>query len=337
MRLSQQLEPIMTSYKNKKYLLLIAISFAVAATSILATAMYYRNILRDHIINIELPLRFQELINILDKDILEATKALNIPAKAPTLQTWIAHGEPNTDNFNIYPLLDNLHTTYKLDTVNFASHQTNQYTLLSRGSDKLDYTHTFNPKDDWYVDFQERTKSGNFDSTLVVYVNDPLWGYQAYINKRVEHNGEFAGLLSISVDIRNLATKLIENILGEEGSTFCVNSYGIICLHRDIHQIHKHITDVYPQYEAIFPKILANTHHYDEYESNLKGTIDTRYTFSEKIPLLDLIIITESSEHEFLKKYTPAMYVTYGVAGFFFLITLIFFYLYIRVTLKYRD
>lgn len=327
----------MTSYENKKYLFLIALFFALAATAIIVVTIYYKNALRNHIAYIELPLRSQELINTVDKDILEAARALNIPAKAPTLQTWIAKGEPNNEIDNIYNLFQNLLITYNLDTVNFASHQTKQYTLLSRGNDRLDCTHKVNEQVDWYVDFQQRTSSGSFDSTFVVYVDDPLWGCQSYINKRVEHNGKFAGLLSISVNTRDLSTKLIEHIIGKEGVTFCVNSKGMICLDRKLQNIHKHITEVYPVYASIFPKMLENTYHSDEYQSDFKGTMDTRHTFSEKIPHLDLIVITESSENEFLKKYSTPIYVAYAVASFFVLLTLLFLYLYLHASIKYRN
>lgn len=311
--------------------------FALATAAIIATTIYYKNILRSHIVDIELPLRSQELINTVDKDILEAARALNIPAKAPTLQTWIAHGEPNDEIDSIYKLFENLLMTYDLDTVNFASHQTKQYTLLSRGNDRLDCTHKMSEHDDWYLDFQKRTASGTFDSTFVVYVDDPLWGCQSYINKRVEHNGKFAGILSISVHTRDLSTKLIEHIVGREGVTFCVNSAGIICLDRKFQNIHKHITEVYPAYASIFPKIIGNIYHYDEYQSEFKGTRDTRHTFSEKIPQLDLIVITESSENEFLRNYATSIYVAYTVAGFFALLTLVFLYLYVYASIQYRK
>lgn len=293
----------MSFYINKKYSLFISMFFVFLFVFVLSIGFYYENAFRNKIINVELPLLSHEIIYEIDNNLFEVGRGLDVIARGPILQTWIANGEPNRDIDQVYYLLENIINTYKIDTANFASRKTKQYTLLRRDSSTLDFSHTFDDKTDWYVDFQERTAKGDFNSTFVVYVNDPDWETQSYINKRVEYNDEFVGMITVSTDTLNLSTQLLDYAVGEEGNTFFINSKGDICLHKDMTLIHKHVLDVYPEYKSFFSEILNKHNSYNSYTLESESVFDTHHVFSEKMNFFDLIVVVESSENEFMTNY----------------------------------
>ncbi len=290
----------MFSIEKKLNIFIGSVLLMVAAVTIFINSMFYHESMKDQLINQQLPLISQEIVETIDNRVLEAGRAISLIIKSPTLQNWIAKGEPNEDLDAIYAMLESIISTYDVLGANFVSNQTKQYTDLN--GTKKDWAYRVTEADTWFTGFRDSTTDGN----IVVYVNDPKWGYKAFINRRVEHKGMFAGLLSISIDIRDFAKELSSRTIGVNGTTFCVEKNGTIRLHADTSLINKNIVDVYPQYADIFPKMQSANKFFAEIEGETLGKNDTRYTLSTYIPSLGFYLITEASENEFMAEVTTA-------------------------------
>ncbi len=296
----------------------------VAAVTIFINSMFYYGSMKDQLVKQQLPLISQQIVNEIDDKVLEAGRAISLIIKSPALQNWIAKGEPNEDLETIYEMLESILSTYDVLGANFVSNQTKQYTDLV--GNKRDWSYRVTEKDTWFSGFRDSKVDGN----IVVYVNDPVWGYKAFINRRVEHNGQFAGLLSISIDIREFAKELSSRSIGAGGNTFCVEENGTIRFHADTTFVNKNIVDVYPQYAALFPKMQGKAEYFAEIDGETNGESDTRYTLSTHIPSLGFYLITEASENEFMKEVTTATITSIVVSLVLTVISLICAYIFIR-------
>ncbi len=296
----------------------------VAAVTIFINSMSYHKSMKEQLVHQQLPLISQEIVNTIDDTVLEAGRAVSLVIKSPTLQNWIEKGEPNEELDSIYTLLGNIISTYKVLGANFVSNQTKQYTDLT-GSQR-DWSYRVKETDTWFTGFRDSGTKGN----IVVYVNDPKWGYKAFINSRVEHKGKFAGLLSVSMDIRDFARELSSRTIGADGNTFCVTEDGTIRLHADTTLINKNIVDVYPQYATVFPKMQGADKYFAEIEGETQGKSDTIYTLSTHIPSLGFYLITEASENEFMAEVSTATLISVLVSLALTVISLGFAFIFIR-------
>lgn len=79
-------------------------------------------------------------------------------------------------------------------------------------------------------------------------MNDPVWGTKAFINRRVEVDNVFAGLLSCSIDIEDFARQLGGMTIGTHGTHLSGGRQGVIRLHSDTAQLNRPLAEVYPAY-----------------------------------------------------------------------------------------
>ncbi len=272
----------------------------LAGITISINSMFYYASMKNQLITQQIPLTSQEIVGNIDNKILEASRALSLIIKSPVLQNWIARGEPNENLEDIYIMLASILSTYDVLGANFVSNQTKQYTDLQ--GTKRDWAYRVSDVDTWFTDFRDRVSEGN----IVVYVNDPKWGYKVFINRRVTHKGEFAGLLSVAIDIRDFAKELSARTIGTHGTTFCIDETGLIKLHANTAYVNRHIADVYPQYAGIFPKMRLSEKYFAEYAGETDGQSDTRYVLSTHIPSLGFYLVTEASASEFMVEVKTA-------------------------------
>ncbi len=315
---------IMFSIEKKLNIFIASVLLIVAAVTIFINSLFYYDSMKDHLVNQQLPLISKEIVETIDNKVLEAGRAISLIIKSPTLQSWIAKGEPNEDLESIYEMLSSILSTYDVLGANFVSNQSKQYTDLN--GTKRDWAYRVSEKDTWFTNFRD----SNIDGNIVVYVNDPTWGYKAFINRRVEHKGAFAGLLSLSIDIRDFAKELSSRTIGAFGNTFCVESDGTIRLHANTSFVNKNIVDVYPQYADIFPKMQGVENYFAEIKSEVDGESDTIYTLSTHIPSLGFYLITEASENEFMSDVTTATRTSLLVSLALTVLSLVFAFMFIR-------
>jgi len=311
----------MFSIEKKLNLLIVALLFVITATTILLNSFFFQRSMKDQLVNQQLPLVSSEIISKIDKKLMEASRGISLIVNGPQLQDWIRDGEPNEGNIDdIYRMLKTILDTYDTLGANFVSNQTKQYTDLIGTERKYDYR--VSDKDVWFTEFRDSGTSGN----IVVYVNDPVWGSKAFINRRVEYNNKFAGLLSVSIDIQDFAKELSSMIIGVQGNTFCVDNKGFIRLHENTEYVNKKLTDIYPEYASIFPNIQES----DNFYTTLERDGEMRHTFSTNIPSLDFYLITEASDSEFMQDVQNSTLISICVSAILTFIAMIIGIYYIR-------
>lgn len=282
----------MLSIEKRLNFLIATLLVIVTAVAIILNTFFFQQSMRDQLVNQQLPLVSNEILSKIDDSIIEASRGLTLIVNSPQLQDWIQAGEPNEGYIDdIYRLLGTITSAYGTLGANFVSNQTKQYTDLIEG--KRNYAYRVSEKDTWFTGFRDSGASGN----IVVYVDDPVWGSKAFINRRVEANNEFAGLLSISIDIQELAKELSSMTIGEAGRTFLVDDKGFIRLHENTDFLNKSLVEIYPEYASAWPKMLNSK----RFQTRFEQDGNNRYTISSHIPELNFYLITEASEAEFMQ------------------------------------
>ena len=277
---------------RKINILLIAPLLLVAATIIFLNTYFYRSDMRDQLVTVQLPLMSDSILSRIDTTIMEPSRGLGLAAHNPLLQDWVRKGEPNEGYLDqIYLMLDSIVSTYRTLGANFVSQHTGQYTDLQSG--KRDYSYIISAKDTWFSGFRD----SNMPVGITVYVGDAMWGTKAFINRRVDVDGKYAGLISISIDLVSFVKELSGMVIGKDGRTFIADKTGIMRFTADEKVLNKPLSDILPAYSTEWSKITGTDSHTFTYEQN--G--DTRYVITRRIPALDWYLCTEASGTEFMQ------------------------------------
>ena len=280
------------SIGKKLNFLIAALLLAVSLVIILFNAYSYQSGMRTQLIEQQLPAMAQGILAEIDKKIMEPSRGLGMLAENPLLQDWVKDGQPNEGRLDgVYRLLESAIAAYGTLGANFVSQATKQYTDIQNG--KRDHAYRVDEtKDTWFTGFRDSGVAVN----IVVYFDDPLWGTKAFINRRVTVGGQFAGLLSASLDLRDFAGELASMSLGKNGKTLIVDDKGVVRLAPDASQVNKALTDILPAYAAFWRGASAQDGTQFQYEAD--G--DTRFVVVRKIPILGWYLCTEASGSEFM-------------------------------------
>ncbi len=280
------------SMAKKINLLLLCLLLLVSAAIIGLNAYFYRADMRSQLLEHELPLISKEILASIDDKIMEPSRALVMVANNPFLLRWIESGEPNDEGLEtVYQTLEAFIKTYGTLGANFVSQSTRQYTDVQNG--KRDHSYTVDEKKDvWFTGFRDSGAPVN----IVVYVSDQKWGTKAFINRRVESRGKFAGLISAAVDLKDMGAKMSAMSFGKNGSTFVIDNQGFMSFNDNAELIKKPIAQAAPAYAAEWNNITGK----DSYQFSYKNGDDLRYVITRKIPVLGYYICSEASNGELM-------------------------------------
>ena len=295
----------MLSLGKKLSLFIIALLLVVAGVIIAVNSVAYQKGMLRQLLTRELPSLSKDILARIDDKIMEPSRGINLTVRSPLLQSWVREGEPEGRLDEIYGLLENIVSTYNTLGANFVSAGTGQYTDLLNGRRNWSYRVT-EAGDPWFFDFRDSGAPIN----IVVYVNDPVWGTKAFINRRVEVDNVFAGLLSCSIDIEDFARQLGGMTIGTHGRTFLADDRGVIRLHSDTTQLNRPLAEVYPAYAGIWPELSRG----DSFQGSFVEDGDTRYVISGRIPVLGWYLVTEASEAEFMHEVRRLTLVSIGIS-----------------------
>jgi methyl-accepting chemotaxis protein len=116
-----------------------------------------------------------------------------------------------------------------------------------------------------------------------------------FINQRVELDGQWRGLLSVSIDLRDMANELNHIEVGSKGAAFILNEQGTIRFIRDNALIGKPASIISPEYKRRWDEISRS----DKYTLSYHDGSDRRIAAVRRIPVLDWRLVCEVSEQEF--------------------------------------
>ena len=296
------------SIGKKLNLLIASLLLLVSLVVIFFNAYSFQSSMRAQLVEQQLPAMADGILAKIDNKIMEPSRGLSLLVKNPLLQDWIREGEPNARVEEVYRLLATMVDTYGMLGANFVSQGTKQYTDLLEG--KKDYSYRVDEnKDTWFTGFRD----SGVELNIVVYVGDKTWGTKAFINRRVTVDGKFAGLLSVSMDLKDFAAELAGMSLGERGKTFIVDDKGFMRLASDQKQLNRPVGEVLPAYADLWNKMNGQ----DLLNANYSLDGDTRHVISRKIPVLNWYLCTEASEAEFLQEVRHSTWISIAISLLF--------------------
>lgn len=303
---------------------LILVFFLVFTISIGAVSIIYniiaKSTLKERLFNNEIPSVIETITAQVDEKLMKTASGLSVAAEDPFLQDWIINGEP-IDGLN--KIKDRLSKNLeRFDTMgsNLVLWESGSYYDYSNG--KLTIKEV-KPTDSWFPAFKESGLPFNINA----YTNhDPL-GEVAFINVRIDNNGEFLGLLSVALSLTDFVNTVVNKTIGSEGSTFMIDKNGLLQLHKDKKIIGKKDYSKDEGYIDYFENILGKKNYSFQYNNKQNNTI---YVNSIYIQELGWYLITEASEKELYKQMNGATITATLLVLIFSIVGIVIFYLIIK-------
>jgi len=244
--------------------------------------------MRAQIETVQLPLMSNSIMPYVDSTIMEPARALTLLAKNPFLLDWMRRGEPEGDDEIIYQTLESFVAQYKTMGANVISEKTRKYMDYLNGRRQL--LSVADDKDPWFHEFRDL----NVPVGIKVYVGDPVWGTKAFINVRMELDGQWRGIVSASIDLEDFAKKLNAMKIGRSGAVFMIDDNGILRFVEDRQNFNKPVGEVFPAYREHWSQITSSESATFTYTRDGKE----RMTIVTRVPVLNWYLVSEASMEE---------------------------------------
>ena len=289
---------------ERKIVLLVIVLLAVTSASIIfLNRFYYQRDMRAQVVNYQLPLVSDTALSAVVSKILVVSQALEMQSKNPFLLRWIREGEPEAEEETIYQMLGTIIDSYGTLGANFISDHTRRYIDILENKRYLRHV---TDQDTWFTGFRD---SGQMVS-IVIYVGDEIWGTKAFINQRVELDGKWRGILSVSIDLQDMADELNSMKVGAKGAAFILNEKGVIRFIRNNALIGSPVSTISPEYERRWSEIVGK----NNYSFSYSDGSDSRIAEIRRIPVLDWYLVCEVSEREFGEQMRRSILTTIGLS-----------------------
>ncbi len=294
---------------EQKIVILIIGLLLVTSTVIIVLNRYaFQEGMHTQLVDFQLPLVSDTALSTVITEIQTVSDALELSSRNPFFLNWLRAGEPETGDETIYQQASSIIETYGTLGANYVSARTKKYLDVLEGQRHL--RHVRGPKEDpWFYGFRDSGAQLN----IVIYVNDPIWGTKAFINRRVEVDGEFRGLLSASIDLEEMRDALSKMKVGQEGTAFVVNENGLIRFSEKNEKIGKQIETINSVYQNKWDQIKKTDGFIFSYQDNNTE----RIAITRHIPLLDWYLICEVSENEFGASMRRSTLITLSISAAF--------------------
>ena len=273
--------------------LLSASCFAVTVIN----ATLSRRSLETEIITRTLPAMTSEVVAAVYKQLVAPATSLEGTAQNPFLQEWILEGEDPEKIPLVFGGSRNIAKMHGAGKVNVVIRKSlNYYALDGSREDTI----IVNPQvDSWFFNFE------NSGSPLWVNIhgpNDPQYANLAFINRRIDYKGNFLGIVSVGLGVKEFNEALSGMKIGQKGVTFLVRKNGEIMLHPNSALNGKMFSEL-PEFGAEAEHALkaASTTFTSSNAENDKLLIATR-----ELPLLDAIVVTEANATEMFQDINHA-------------------------------
>jgi methyl-accepting chemotaxis protein len=274
--------------------LLLAIT-CIALAAINATLS--RNAVEKEIETRTLPALAFEVVAAVDRQIVMPATTLAALAQHPLLQEWIARGEDPAQIPLVFQASRNVASTYGAGGVNVVIRNSLNYYELAGGKETVKKV---NPTaDSWFFDFE---KAGDPLWVNIYGPTDPHYANMAFINRRIDRNGSFLGIISIGMQVGEFNKRLTSMRIGEKGSTFLVRKNGEIMLHPDEKLNGTPLRDL-PGFKDAAGRLLSaqNSSFATQNAAGEKIFVATR-----ELPALNAVVVTQANASEMLQNINKA-------------------------------
>ena len=286
--------------------LVIILLFFTSAAVIAANRILFQRDMRSQLETVQLPLISDKIMAAVDKAILEPPRAVALLVTNPFFLDWIRAGEPAEGEATVYAMMGTINSTFGTSTANYASGETNKYFSVA-GSERREFQMANNDQWGWFYDFRD----GGQKMVANVYVGDPDWGSAAYINERIDVDGKFRGLISVSIGLEDLIRQLETMKMGREGAIYMTDRDGNIRYAADQSLMGQPIARVNPAFQERWREIQAAPSRTFTYEGRDGG----RVALVRAMPVLDWYLISEASLKEFNEGLSRSTFITVVISA----------------------
>ena len=188
-------------FKLNIIMLFLLFACCVAVTIINVTLS--RRTLETEILTRTLPAMTSEVLAAVDKQLVAPATTLEASAQNPLLQEWIRTGEDPAKIPLVFGASKNIARMHGAGGVNVVVRDTLNYYELSEGKETVKKA---TPEvDGWFFDFEK--------SNAPLWVNihgpaDPHYASLAFINRRIDDNGKFLGIISVGLGVQSFIERL---------------------------------------------------------------------------------------------------------------------------------
>ena len=260
--------------------------------------------LEDQLTQDLLPAKLDSIVRVLEQELIPPVAGLGVAVNDPFFRKWLQDGEKESGRDTLFDLLAVIKDQFKTNGCNFVSNRSQQYYNFVDGNKNV---RGLDERDSWFQAFGDSKR----DTGINVYVDDPTFGSTAFINKRIDLNGEYLGIISTALPVEAFVKKITAMVVGTKGSTYMVDKKGIIRIHENIEYINKTNVRELPGYEEHVDEFLSSGQHLFKYE-DAEG--ETWFVISRYVPELDWVLVTRANENELYTGLNMALYTALGIA-----------------------
>lgn len=285
------------SIRKKLFILFTVIFISSIAIITLLNSISAKRIIINRLIDEEIPAQAHNIISDIREELLIPATGLQTVAKDPFFKEWIEKGEPESDLPKVIARLEATTNQFKTKGSNYVSWKTQKYYNFA---DKKFQPRMITEKDSWFPAFKE---SGR-EIGINVYTQHEEYGTVAFMNQRIDKKGEFLGLISCALELRDMVNRIVTHTIGKKGKTFLIDAKGNIKIHADQQIIadQKKIQDL-TGYKEKYKELLNGK----KYQFNYKKAGQTYLVYTRYIPELDWYLITEANSNELTKSLTNSV------------------------------
>jgi methyl-accepting chemotaxis protein len=207
----------------------ILIAIMLLFTCVIVTSVSYRigrSCMGKMLQTIHMPAVMENISAVVDRNILEPAAGLTLVAENPFLVQWIMDGEAPGDVETVYALLQGVISHYRTNGANVVLWDTQNYYDIHDSKQTLKQ---LTGQDTWFKAFKDSKERVSIN----VHINDKVYGSTAFINRRIEKNGRFLGLTSVSLNLEAFMKSVTDTVVGARGETYMVDKNGLVQMHKN--------------------------------------------------------------------------------------------------------
>lgn len=230
--------------------------------------------------------------------IAKSTETVNLLSTDPSVSEWLLGGETND---TLTKLIQNKLAIIKNIDVYFTdcivSDKTNRYWTQDSILDVLSES---DPDDSWYFDF----RNSNNEITLDFDYNRELDKTLAFINVKIEHNGNFLGVAALGIEPDIVLKDFDNRKITPNSQLWLVDNYGVVQMAQNKKDIKRKLSDIIPKklvdnvMNSSKPTIINNVNITDtQYELAYMEISKTGYYMIMLVPENELLSVLSSIKY----------------------------------------
>lgn len=251
-----------------------------------------------------LPAKLDSILRVLEQELIPPVAGLGVAVNDPFFRKWLLNGENESERDVLFELLAAIKKQFNTNGCNFVSNRSKQYYNFVGGNKNV---RTLDERDSWFEAFGDSKR----DTGINVYVDDPTFGSTAFINKRIDLNGEYLGFISTALPVETFVKKITSMVVGSKGATYMVDKKGVIRIHENVDYINNTNLKELPGYADHLSELLSSSQLLFKYD-DAEG--ETWFVISRYVPELDWYLVTRANESELYSGLNIALYTALSVA-----------------------